>query len=311
MQLAAGFSLLGFGGDLFVRGAIAVARRLGIAPVIIGLTLVAYGTSVPVLVASVQGALIGSPGLAVGNVVGSNILNVFLVLGACALVTPVAAARTTMRRDCAVMVGATLVMVALVLYGSIGRWTGAALYAAFLGYVAVLWLERRGGVAAEVEAAWPRRFDVGLVAAAGGLAAILFGTDLLVRGAVAVAQSAGVPETLIGVTVVAVGSSLPTLTTALIAASRGSSELAFGNVVGSCIFDILCVLGITTLITPIAVEPQIARFDIWVMLASAAALVFAATTRGRVSRREGAVLVALYVAYLGGAVGLQLAAGNA
>ena len=298
LLIGGGFVALLLGGEAFVRGAVALATRLGLPPLVIGLTLVGFGTSLPELLTSLQAAWDGAPGIAVGNVVGSNTANVLLILGAAAVMSPIVVDARTFRRDGAVLMIASLATVAIVLSGEIGRAAGAVFVAALLGYVAVALVSgRREGAGETVDAA-----RMGLAPALGwtaaGLAGVLLGARWLVAGAVDLAASLGVSEAVIGVTVVAVGTSLPELVTSVVAARRGESAVAFGNVVGSNVFNLLGILGITALTVPLRIPDEIAAFDIWVMLGAAAILVAAAVSGWRITRAEGAAMLALYAGYL-------------
>lgn len=305
--IAAGFAALIAGGEALVRGAVALAERFGIPPLVIGLTLVGFGTSTPELLTSLQAAFAGSPGIAIGNVVGSNTANILLILGTAALLAPMAVDRRGFLRDGSVLLLATAACIAVVLAGQVGRVAGAGLFAALLIYLGgTLWIERRRATpAADIYAheaeALPHpgySVPVALLFFAGGLAVTVLGARLLVSGAISLASELGVPEAVIGVTIVAVGTSLPELVTSVVAARKGQADVAFGNVIGSNIFNVLGILGVTALIHPLSVPPEIARLDIWVMLAATGLLVAAAVTGWRVTRGEGAVLVAAYVAYL-------------
>jgi len=306
--LIAGLAGLVLGGEMLVRGAVGIARRAGLSPMVIGLTLVGFGTSTPELVTSVQAAFAGSPGIAVGNVVGSNIANILLILGTAAVMAPMVIAPAGLRRDGTVLVAVSLLALAVILVGSIGRGAGAAFLVLLVTYVATtLVLERRRKTpAADVYAA-----EAAIVAPPvtqpawrawliliAGLALTVGAARLLVAGAISLATGLGVPEAVIGLTVVAVGTSMPELITSVIAARKGESEVAFGNVVGSNIFNVLGILGATTLLHPISVPAQIIQADIWVMLAATAALVLFARTGWRIGRREGGLLVLGYAAYL-------------
>jgi len=305
--LAAGLALLLGGGEALVRGSVAIATRLGVSPLLIGLTLVGFGTSTPELVASLEAALIGAPGIAVGNIVGSNIANVLLILGLSALILPLATTRQAFRRDGAVLVGASLALLAVVLGGALGRWTGVGFLLLLAGYTIYTFLtERRtrdaaaAMHAAEASEVAPREMSllVGLACTLGGIAAVVIGASLLVHAALAIAGRLGLSEAVIGLTLVAVGTSLPELVTSAMAALRRHGDVAFGNIVGSNIFNILGIGGATALVSPIAVPAEIVRFDIWVMLAAAFLLVAFATTGWRVSRTEGALFLIAYAAYL-------------
>ncbi len=312
--LLGGLALLALGGELLVRGAVRVAERLGVSPLLIGLTLVGFGTSMPELVTSVQAATVGSPGIAVGNVVGSNIANILLILGAAALLCPIAVSTRALRRDGALVLAAALLLAAVGFLLPLGQPVGAAFLAGLVAYLVYAWRqESRGadghcaaGLKAEAfEAthpglhapkpggiAWP------LALALLGLLLVVLGGRFLVDGAIRMALSLGISETVIGLTIVAVGTSMPELVTSVIAAIRRQSDVALGNVLGSNIYNILGILGVTALVSPTVVPPEIARFDSLVMVAVSAALLVFAWTGLRIGRREGAALLAGYAAYV-------------
>ena len=300
--LLIGLGLVGLllGGELLVRGAVGVAARLGLSPMVIGLTLVGFGTSTPELLTSVQAALAGAPGIALGNVVGSNTANILLILGVAALLLPVAVVPGTFRRDGAALALATALCVAATLTGTIGRLWGAVLVAGLAVFLVTTLRSARAAPDAPAEAlpGLGAPLARSLVLSVAGLGVTILGARLLVDGAVSVATDYGVSEALIGVTVVAVGTSLPELATTLVAARRGQNDVAFGNVIGSNIFNVLAILGITALIEPLAVAPQIAALDIWVMTAATVALIAVAVTGWRITRGEGAALLAAYAAYI-------------
>ena len=307
LEIVGGLVLLVLGAELLVRGSVGVARRLDVSPMLIGLTLVGFGTSSPELVASVTGALKNSPGIAVGNVVGSNICNVFLILGLAAAFSPLAITRKAFLRDGGVLLAASLLLLGLVLYGFLPRLVGIALVAALVGYMFYCYRdERQGAVEArqvhEEEAATVPSLDgsllLGVGASLAGLGLLVAGALLLVGGAIELARGFGISETIIGLTVVAVGTSLPELATSVIAAVRGQSDVAVGNVIGSNIYNILGILGITAIIHPIPVPVEIAAFDIWVMLASTLLLAAFAVTGWRIARWEGGVLLTVYALYI-------------
>lgn len=307
IELAAGLALLFGGGEALVKGAVGLAARLGVSPLLIGLTFVGFGTSTPELVASVEAALIGAPGIAVGNIVGSNIANILLILGISAMVLPMATTKAAFRRDGAVLVGASLLLLAVVLGGTLSRAAGAVFVLLLAAFVVFTYLtERRrhdaSAVMHESEAADAASPGMGvplaLVLAVGGIAAVIVGADLLVGAAIEIAAAFGLSEAVIGLTLVAVGTSLPELATSVMAALRRHGDVAFGNLVGSNIFNILGIGGAAALVSPLAIPPEVIRLDIWVMLAAAALLVAFAVTGWRVNRVEGAILLAAYAAYL-------------
>lgn len=296
LLIATGFAGLLLGGNWLVNGAVGLATRWGVSPLVIGLTLVGFGTSMPELVTSVQAALAGSPGIAMGNVIGSNIANILLILGLTCALSPMAVAKGTLRRDGLVMLGATMAALALVLWGSINRPMGLLLVSGLALYL--ISALRRGEDATDMPQTQP--VPPLWQAAAGvliGLVVTILAARALVTGAVAVAASWGVSEALIGVTIVAVGTSLPELVTSLIAARKGQADMAFGNIIGSNIFNVLGILGVTAMVRPMAVPDQFIALDIWVMAAAALAVLIMGTTGRRISRGEGAALLTGYAAY--------------
>jgi cation:H+ antiporter len=321
LLLLGGLVLLALGGEALVRGAVQLAERMGVSPLLIGLTLVGFGTSTPELVTSVQAALIGAPGIAVGNAVGSNIANILLILGIAALIWPVRVGSMALKRD-GVIVLATAVLFALVGFTlPLDRLVGLAFVAGLVAYLVYAWRTERagadghpaafekaqafegthptlhaGGAAAPGAGAGALALSLGM--AIGGLVLVVFGGRLLVDGAVALARNFGIEETVIGLTIVAVGTSMPELVTSLVAAVRRQSDVALGNILGSNIYNILGILGLTALIAPTEVPAQIAWFDSLVMVAVSAVLLAFAWTGLRVGRREGGVLLGGYVLYV-------------
>jgi cation:H+ antiporter len=307
LLVVAGFVLLIGGGDVLVRGAVSIARRLDISPMIIGLTLVGFGTSTPELLTSVQAAVAGSPGIAVGNVVGSNIANILLILGIAALLRPMAVYATALWRDGTVMMAATALAVGMILWGELSRVSGLVLMTSLAVYLAVTIHRERaastgaGDVYAAEAAMVPAvsgNLVRDLVMLLGGLALTLVAARLLVEGAISIAAGLGVSEAVIGLTIVAVGTSLPELVTSVVAAWKGESDVAVGNIIGSNIFNILGILGVTALVHPIAVPDQIAGLDIWVMAGATLAMIGLAATGSRITRCEGGFLLAGYITYL-------------
>ena len=306
LQIVGGLALLALGGEAVVRGAVGIARRFGVSELLIGLTLVAFGTSTPELLTSVNAALNGSPGIAVGNVVGSNIGNILLIFAIVVMVKPVAVDPAAIKRDGLIMVGVSLLLIALALtFGELSRLVGAILLAGLIGYVVFAYMmERRGGPAAELHKDESHSHDpapaniwVSLAFALGGLVLLVFGADFLVSGATTLAKAVGVSETVIGLTIVAIGTSLPELVASLVAALRGRSDIAFGNIVGSNIYNILGILGITALVAPVPIPPDMAARDWIAMTGAAIVLLLHAWTGARVTRMEGLSLLALYGVY--------------
>jgi cation:H+ antiporter len=300
LLLFLGLAGLFVGGDLLVRGSVRVAQALGLSPLVIGLTLVGFGTSTPELLTSLQAAFSGLPGIAVGNVVGSNIGNILLILGLAAMIAPIGVARTTLLRDGGVMLASTLLCVAVLAAGSMGRFAGIGFVALLIVYlVTVLRLERKAHSDASGETLRATSVPWSAIGVAvAGLAVTLVGARFAVTGAVEVANALGISETVIGLTVVAVGTSLPELVTSVVAVWKRQGDIAFGNIVGSNIFNILGILGITAAVHPLAIPEQIANFDGWVMLAVAVALLAFSATGKRLSRVEGALLLAAYALYV-------------
>lgn len=299
MLVAAGLALLVVGGDLLVKGAVNLALRLGITPLVVGLTVVAFGTSAPELMVSLSAALGGSTDIAMGNVVGSNIANVLVILGASAVVSTIRTDQVDVRESWIKMIGASVLLIMMAMTGEIGRVGGIILLVA-LGLV--LWrqlstarADRPGYVeGSQLGANW-RKILVWLVA---GLLTLPVGAHLLVSGATDIARNIGISEAVIGLTLVAVGTSLPEMAASVAAARRGQAAVALGNVVGSNLFNILAILGITATIAPLPIAPQIMSFDLWVMLATSLLLWPFLFRRIPIGKVAGAGLLALYGAYV-------------
>jgi cation:H+ antiporter len=310
IQILGGLILLALGGEAVVRGAVGVARKLGVSELMIGLTLVGFGTSTPELLTSVNAALAGSPGISVGNVVGSNISNILLIFAIVTLVRPVSVGPNTIRRDGYFMIAVTALFIAIAVWvGELSRVVGGVFVLGLIAYiVATFLIERRHATtpqtSAELHAAEVKAHDPGqpsllmaLVYACGGLALLIFGADLLVEGAITLAQLAGLSETVIGLTIVAVGTSLPELVASLAAALKGRSDVAVGNVVGSNIYNILGILGLTALIQPVPIPEDMIWRDWIAMIASAAVIVFVALRFGRFGRLLALGFIAAYALY--------------
>ena len=303
LLILGGLVLLVMGGDWLVRGAVQLALRLGLSPLVVGLTVVAFGTSAPELIVSLSAALRGSTDIALGNVVGSNIANVLVILAVSALVAPIVTRGHDMRESWVMMVAASLLLIGLAFVGPLGLVAGGVLLAA-MGLV--LWRQLATGRSEDAHGAAdvdPRarlgeRWRHILLWLGLGLVALPVGAQMLVAGATDIARVLGLSEAVIGLTLVAVGTSLPEMAASVMSALRGRSDLALGNVVGSNIFNILGILGITALIAPLPVPPQMLQFDLWVML-GAAGLMFPFLFLFRpVSRAAGAGLLAGYGAYV-------------
>lgn len=307
LQVIGGLLLLLAGAEVLVRGAVGIARRYGVSPLVIGMTVVAFGTSAPELVVSLDGALSGSAGIAVGNIVGSNIANLLLIIGITALCRPIAAHSRPLLHDGLLLLAASAGFALLAWSGRIEHGGGLLLLAAFVGVmISVYWRKVRGGgdvIAESREREAAELADLSgwswlpWLAAALGLGALLFGADLLVEGGVKVARAAGVSEAVIGLTLIAVGTSLPELAASVVAGMRGHAEVAVGNVLGSNLFNMLFVGGAVAAVVPLPVDAQIRGFDIWVMLAATAAFL-PLLLGGRFGRVAALAFLLAYAGYI-------------
>ena len=304
-----GLVALTIGAEAMVRGAARLALTLGISPLVVGLTIVAFGTSAPEMAVSAGAALNGSGDLAIGNVVGSNIANVLLILGLSALIVPLLVAEQIIRQEIPIMIGASLLLVVLAMDGSISRGEGALLILLVIAYTGFLVIQSRRASKVTVEefadempdasSRWDAHWSVQVLLVGGGLSLLVLGADWLVDAAVAVARSFGVSDLVIGLTVVAVGTSMPEIATSLVAAIRGERDIAVGNIIGSNIFNIFACLGLAGMLADggLAVSAAARNFDLWVMLAVAFACLPIAITAREIARWEGGVFLAYYVAY--------------
>ena len=294
-MIVGGAAILMVAGDLLVRGAIGLSLKVGLSAALVSVTVVAFGTSAPELVISVEAALTGSPDIAVGNVVGSNIANVLLVLGVPALILPLAASGREERRGYVLMLVATALFVLVALTGEVGRLEGLGLLAALTASLTILYLRSappEEGLEGEGARGW-------MVAAflVVGIAGLPLGASLLVDGARSLATSFGISEAAIGATVVALGTSLPELAASVAAAWRGRTEVALGNVLGSNMLNILAIIGITSLIAPLPVAESIRGLDMPAMILAALLLAPFLIRGARIGRRTGAAFVLLYAAF--------------
>mgnify|MGYP001546437871 FL=1 len=309
LLVIAGLVLLIWGADRFVHGAAATARNLGVAPLMIGLTVVAFATSAPEILVSVVAALQGEPGLAFGNAIGSNIVNIGLVLGMTALIRPIRLESATLRREMPALLAVTLLTVSLFLDTFLSRIDGIVMLTGLV--IVMVWLARLGlrsaandPIAMDYEAEIPTdvSMTMAIVWLIVGLGTLLVGAELLVDGAIGIAKMMGVSEVVIGITIVAFGTSLPELAVSLASALKGEYGLAIGNIVGSNIFNLLAVIGIAATIEPATLAPSVLSLHIFVMVAFTLVL-FAMTYdydgKSRLSRLEGLALLLAYVAYSG------------
>ncbi|WP_099825654.1 calcium/sodium antiporter [Oceaniglobus indicus] len=303
---ALGLVILLLAGDALVRGAVNMSLRLGVPALIVSLTVVAFGTSAPELLISIQAVLRGAPGIALGNVVGSNTANILMVLGVPAILAAMHMKNCDTRKSYVMMLVASVLFIALCFFGPLTWWHGVILLAALAVMLGDQLREalahRRAGLAVttdEVEGADPEmRWWKILLFLALGLVGLPLGADLLVDSATVIAQRFGVSDTVIGLTLVAIGTSLPELATTVVAALRRQADVAMGNVIGSNMFNLLAIIGVTTLIGPIDVGAEFLRFDLWVMLAASLVLAPFVFLRWSVTRTWGVVFCAFYGVYL-------------
>jgi len=304
--VAAGLVLLFVGGEGLVRGSVAIAERLGISKLLIGLIIVGFGTSTPELLVSVNAAIDGAPEIALGNVVGSNIANILLIVGVAAIITPILGWARTAVREALVATLVSLATYALIQGEIITRIEGIAMLLVLTGYLfSSYWLEKRNRRATAFQHEAEEFEDIPLprpwlapLLVIVGIAALVFGADLLVEGAVNIAREFGVPDAVIGLSLVAIGTSLPELATSIVAAIRRHPDVVLGNVIGSNIFNILAILGVTVVIQPIEVSTRFREIDTPVMLASSLLLLGLLFATKKIGRVLGALMLAAYAAYM-------------
>jgi cation:H+ antiporter len=305
----AGLAALGFGAELLVRGASRLALSIGISPLVVGLTVVAFGTSAPEMAVSVDAAISGQVDMAVGNVVGSNIFNVLVILGMSALIVPLAVHAQVVRQEVPIMIVVTLFFIAMAQDGKVGFFEAAILFAALIAYTAFLVVQsRRENRATADEFAgnmppasrWDSHWAVQLLLVFAGLALLVLGADWLVDAATTFARAMGVSDLVIGLTIVAAGTSLPEVAASLTAALRGERDIAVGNVVGSNVFNILGCIGIAGMAAPggLVVAPELLRVDIWILLATMLACIPVFAYRHEIRRWQGTVFVCAYIGYV-------------
>lgn len=302
LGVGGGLILLTAGAEALVRGAASLARRVGLSPLVIGLTVVAIGTSMPELVVSLDAAVQGSGGVALGNVVGSNISNIALILGIAALVRPMRVQAQIVRVDGPILVAVSILLVILMLDGVLGRIDGGVLAAGIVAYLAYN-VQAATNEPSSIQTAGeealspvhPLWMDIGLLAL--GIGALVGGAHFLVEGAVHIAQSLGVRRIVIGLTIVAVGTSLPELATSVVAAWRDEGDIAIGNVIGSCIFNILGILGVTAVVHPLSTA-SLGTVETFLLVGVAVAVLPFLRSGFVLSRREGIFLLLGYLGYL-------------
>lgn len=302
--LGLGMYLLFKGGDWTIDSAVFIAKRFGISPMVIGFTIVAFGTSLPELIVSVNANLAGLPGIAIGNVIGSNIANILLVIGVTALFTTLIAVPREIFRDMIMMLVASFLMLGLMMKGSISTLGGGLMIGILLLYIIYQYvMTAKGKIPVDdIEAPTYGSLWQGVLFLVLGLFAIAAGAEFLVRGAKVSASIIGVPEAVIGLSVIAIGTSLPELSTCVIAAMKKQTDIVIGNILGSNVFNILMIIGATALIKPIAQEsiaPQILSLDIWVMIGVAVLFSVLLLTYKRITKPVGLIFVTVYIFYIG------------
>ena len=300
LLIIVGLALVVFGSDYLVDGASAIARKSGVSEFVIGVTIVGFGTSCPELVVSLTGAIQGAADISIGNVVGSNIMNTLLILGLTAVLAPIAVTPVNTRRDIPMMVGVTLFFILLTLKGTLNWIDGLLFLLLFAVYVTIsLRSGKEEYVADEESQTKDKGLTVAILMVVGGLAGLIFGGRLFVDHAVSFAKAVGVSEKFIAITLLAGGTSLPELVTCIVAAAKKKGQLALGNIIGSNIFNILLILGLSSLVTPLSTAGM-AWVDLGVMMASAVAVALAAYIgkHNRINRLEGALMLAVEAGYL-------------
>ncbi len=311
LALAAGFVVLVISGDLLVRGSTKLARRLGVPPLIVGLTIVAFGTSAPELVVSIQAVLAGAPELALGNIVGSNIANVLLVLGIPAVICVIHSDASGLTRNSLFALAASVGLLIFAYTGPLGALQGSILLAGLVAYLGILWWRAHSHATAPPEdvkeyleiddiEGLPESWVKVWVFIAVGLIGLPLGGHLIVRSGVDIAEVLNIPREFVGLTLVAFGTSLPELATSIVAAFRRQADVAIGNVIGSNVFNVLAVGGVASLIGDIPIPPTFLQYDLWVMVAAGVALVAIAVTKRPIGRALGLAFIVVYAAYVFG-----------
>ena len=297
LLIIAGVAMVLYGADRLTEGASALARRMNVPEIIIGLTIVAAGTSAPELFVSLVSALKGTPDMAIGNVVGSNTMNAMLIVGCAAMVAPMTISKSTVRKDIPFSVFASVLLVLLSLNSFLGRIDGILLLAGFASFMYYTLSQVKVGAAASVSEVKPVKPWLSAFFVLLGLALLVIGSNIFVDSASRVAYSLGISEGVVGLTIVAGGTSLPELATSVVAARKGQSAIAIGNVIGSNVFNILLILGLTATISPMQIQ-GVTMVDLSLMLGSVVLVWLFSRTKYTVERWEGAVLVIGYLVYL-------------
>lgn len=304
LHIIGGFAALLGGAELLVRGSAAIAKKLGLSPLVIGLTVVAFGTSSPELVVSLSAALNGNPDIALGNVIGSNICNIALILGITSLIYPLSVSKQVIRKEIPIAIAAALLMLLGLIDASLMRWEGLILSLLLIAYLSFSYyaskkesLSNNKQSSGEVPAQKQMAASISVIFVIAGLLLLAFGSEYFVKGAVVIATELGISNAVIGLTVVALGTSLPELVTSIVAAVKRQTDIAIGNVIGSNIFNILGILGITSLVTPIHAN-NIRQLDLFIMIGISLLLLPFARTGFRLNRVEGSILLVIYFIYV-------------
>ncbi|AGH98715.1 calcium/sodium antiporter [Micavibrio aeruginosavorus] len=304
LMVVGGLILLFFGGEGLIRGAVSLARNFGLSKLLVSAVIVGFGTSMPEMTVSVGAALKGASDIAIGNVVGSNIANILLIVGLAAVLYPITIAGNSIKRDVFVMLGASLALCGLATMGMVSFFAGLIMFLALVAYIVWSYCQDKkvcSDVAHHIEEDVEGEPRLSRMTAAGfalgGLVLLIGGAYILVEGAVSIARGFGISEAVIGLTVVAVGTSLPELATAFIAAMRKHSDVVIGNILGSNIFNILSILGVTAIISPIPISSHIAAYDVWIMLGVSAFLSVYLLRGMTIGRISGAAMLVAYTAY--------------
>ena len=295
-----GFVLLIGGAEYLVKGAVAIANKLKIPAIIVGLTIVAFGTSTPEFVVSIKAAFNGAAGIAIGNIVGSNIANILFILGVTSVIYPVVCNRKEFLRDYKFLLLVNVLFVCFAITGKFVCWQGLVLLALLFAFIYFNYRNSKDSDASEdaVSVLASKSWWVVVLITIAGLIAIMYGADLLVKGAIDIARILGVSEEIIGLTIVAVGTSLPELATTVVAALRKQNGVALGNIVGSNIWNIVFIMGLTSTIIDVEVPRQFLLYDIWVMVLATMLLFPIMLSQNKISRIEGGVFLLIYMAYL-------------
>lgn len=305
LMIVAGLVLLFFGGEGLIKGAVSLARQFGLSQLLVSAVIVGFGTSMPEMTVSVGAALKGAPDIALGNVIGSNIANILLIIGLSALLCPLFVGGNAIKRDTVATILAALALCLLALLGHINAIAGFMMLATLAAYI--VWSYRLdkntrpetvAHIEQDIEGAPLLSARKALLYAIAGLVLLIAGAHVLVEGAVAIARMSGLSDAVIGLTIVAIGTSLPELATAMIAAYRRHSDVVIGNILGSNIFNIFAILGVTAIVSPIPFSGQMAQVDVWIMLAVTAFLAIYLFNGIKVGKKSGAIMLLIYLAYI-------------